>query len=354
MSEKIRNIITAVLCLAFAVPAMAQTNSPSITSLQPASGPVGTQVTVMGTGFTSTDNTVKFGVGYIKNIVSNGTTIIFMVPDGLDLCLPSGGPCPGAFPRVSPGNYNISLVNANGTSNAVLFTVTATKEDEAYRKKIEDSANCGTKPGAPGNWICKDGGWKIEQLDVKAKRAELNNKIKDEREAAKKRIETVREEAKKATETRREELKNKIGKLQDEKKKQAATRLNEQMARLNTQWTNHFNNVLDQLSEILLKVELRAGKAETNGKDVVAVKTAIQNAKNAIATARTAVEAQAKKTYIATFSSETDLNAAFKTVREQLRKDLFGLRDGVMKSAREAVKNALQALKGVPKVDEEK
>jgi len=194
---------------------------------------------------------------------------------------------------------------------------------------------------------------KTESENIKAKRIELNAQLKDEREAAKKRLETAREEVKKTIEARQAELKDKISKLRDEKKKQIATRLDEQMARLNTQWTDHFNNVLNRLSEILGKIELRAAKAETNGKDVSAVKTAIQNAKNAITTARTAVETQAKKTYIATFSSETGLGAAFKAVREQLRKDLFGLRDGAMKSSREAVQNALQVLKGIPKVNEE-
>lgn len=194
---------------------------------------------------------------------------------------------------------------------------------------------------------------KTEREDIKAKKAELNIKIKDDREAAKKRIEAIREEAKKAAETRRAELKDKISKLRDEKKKQIATRLDEQMARFNARWTDHFNNVLNRLSEILAKVELRANKAETNGKDVAAVKTAIANAKTAIATARAATETQAKKTYIATFSSDTELNAAFKVVREQLKKDLFELRDGAIKNAREAVKNAHQALKGVPHVDDE-
>lgn len=189
--------------------------------------------------------------------------------------------------------------------------------------------------------------------DIKAKRTELNTQLKDEREAAKKRLETAREETKKMAETRRAELKDKISKLRDEKKKQIATRLDEQMAHLNTQWTDHFNNVLGRLSEILSKVELRADKAQATGKDVSAVRTAIVNAKATIVIARTAVETQAKKTYVATFSSEKELREAFKTVKEQLRKDLFGLRDDPMKSAREAVQNALQALKGVPKVDEE-
>ncbi len=189
--------------------------------------------------------------------------------------------------------------------------------------------------------------------DVKAKREELNTKIKDEREAAKKRLETAREEAKKADETRRSELKDKISKLRDEKKKQIATRLNEQLEHLSTQWTDHFSNVLNRLSEILSKVELRADKAQAAGKDVSAVRTAIANAKTMIGIARTAVETQAKKTYTATFSSDKELNTAFKNVKEQLRKDLFGLRDVTMKSAREAVQSAHQALKGIPHVDDE-
>jgi len=188
---------------------------------------------------------------------------------------------------------------------------------------------------------------KTESEAIKAKKTELNAQLKATQEAAKKRIEAAREEAKKAVEARRTELKDKISKLRDEKKKQIATRLDEQMARLNVQWTDHFSNVLNRLLEILGKIELRTTKAETSGKDVTAVKTAIQNAKAAIETARTAVETQAKKTYIAIFSSETGLGAAFKAVRDQLHKDLFGLRDGAMKSARETVQNSLQALKSL-------
>lgn len=198
----------------------------------------------------------------------------------------------------------------------------------------------------------------LSREDIKAKRTELKNQLKDEREAAKKRIEVAREEAKKSAETRRAELKDKINTLRDEKKKQIATRLDQQMAHLNTQWTDHFSNMLNRLSEIISKVELRASKAETNSRDVAAVKTAIQNAKTAIETARTAVEAQTKKIYMpcilgvstlsnCTFASEKELGPAFKVAKEQLRKDLFGLRDGAMKSAREAVQSALQSLKGL-------
>lgn len=34
--------------------------------------------------------------------------------------------------------------------------------DEAYLKKVEDLEKCGPQPGAPGNWICKNNGWIIE------------------------------------------------------------------------------------------------------------------------------------------------------------------------------------------------
>ncbi len=205
---------------------------------------------------------------------------------------------------------------------------------------------------------------KIERDTIQAKRMELETQLKDEREAAKKRIEAVREEAKKNIETRQTELKDNISKLRDEKKKQIATRLNEQLAHINVQWTDNFNNTLNRLSEIISKMELRADKAQSAGKDVSAVRTVIQNAKTAVATARTAVETQAKKIYLpciygvstfgnCTFASEKDLGSAFKAARERLKKDLSDLRDGSMKSAREAVQNALQALKGVPRVDDE-
>ncbi|GEM_PF-1503413 len=34
-------------------------------------------------------------------------------------------------------------------------------DDGAYRRKIEDLKKCGLRPGAPGDWICKDGGWQL-------------------------------------------------------------------------------------------------------------------------------------------------------------------------------------------------
>lgn len=43
---------------------------------------------------------------------------------------------------------------------------TMTKEElENYNKKLNDLKICGIKPGAPGDWVCKDGGWQLLNQD---------------------------------------------------------------------------------------------------------------------------------------------------------------------------------------------
>ncbi len=97
---------------------------PVIFELVPSSGPVGTVVRINGSGFTPSGNTIKFGIGYIKNLDSpDGKTLKFTVPDGFDLCHPSGYPCALAYPPVTPGEYKVSVLNAKGESNVLPFTV---------------------------------------------------------------------------------------------------------------------------------------------------------------------------------------------------------------------------------------
>lgn len=189
--------------------------------------------------------------------------------------------------------------------------------------------------------------------DIKLKRTELNESLKAKREEANKRFEEARKEAKAKVETRRAELKERLGQMKDERKKNIALRADKELNRINERWTTHFLNVLNHLNDILGKVELRAEKAKANGKDVAATAAAILKAKQAIAAAKTAVEEQAKKSYVVVFKSEEKLKDAFKAQRDLLHKDLFGLRDGLMKDARKAAQDALQSLRGIPKVDEE-
>ena len=99
-----------------------QTNL-SLQSLAPTSGPVGVQVTLYGTGFTYA-NSVTFGSGVVTNVYSqNGTTMTFTVPAYVSpYCAPYTA-CAQYAQQVTPGQYNVSVQNQNGTSNSLLFQV---------------------------------------------------------------------------------------------------------------------------------------------------------------------------------------------------------------------------------------
>ena len=102
----------------------------TVTAIIPSAGPVGTTVTIEGSGFSPTGNIVKFGAGYLSDLrSSDGRRLLFAVPEGLDICPPSelgyNEPCPGgAYPRVQPGNHAVSVVTRTEASRQVLFTVT--------------------------------------------------------------------------------------------------------------------------------------------------------------------------------------------------------------------------------------
>jgi len=106
----------------------------AVTSLRPTSGPVGTNVTITGSGFTATGNKIKFGnlgsqdnPSYSLNSF-DGRTLTFTVPlSDYYACWFSKSevpPCTVPATSTQPGAYGVSVINANGTSNEILFTVT--------------------------------------------------------------------------------------------------------------------------------------------------------------------------------------------------------------------------------------
>jgi hypothetical protein len=100
----------------FAATALAQPSAPSITSLTPSSGPVGTQVTIFGSGFTS-DNGIEFGIDGALHAPShqNGTVLYFTVPESIGPCssveATSRIRCMAPAMIVRPGTYEIVVVN---------------------------------------------------------------------------------------------------------------------------------------------------------------------------------------------------------------------------------------------------
>ena len=101
--------------------------SPVLASVNPSEGPVGTQVTLLGSGFTASENTVHFGIGGSKGVPSeNGTSIRYTIPRGVSSCdlIASNGPrCMAPVMRVDAGIYEIFVANANGRTSALTFTV---------------------------------------------------------------------------------------------------------------------------------------------------------------------------------------------------------------------------------------
>lgn len=161
----------------------------------------------------------------------------------------------------------------------------------------------------------------------------------------------------------KENARKRIDAVKDQAKRTAANNIVDRINHVNQVWTNHFMRVLDHLSAVLEKIKSRAQKAADNGNDVASVNAAIQKATDAIATAKTAVQAQAQKEYVidtATIAAPANTTAGqtnlvvrlreqFKTLRDQLFQDLTFVRDGVMRDARVAVQDALQALKQIDK-----
>jgi hypothetical protein len=125
------------------------TGTPTITSLSTTSGTVGSLVTITGSNFTSTANTVNFGSTAITNLSSSGATLLFSVPN------------------VTAGTYNVSVTNANGISNNdKTFTVTTVSGTGSFIVTLTPnltSANPGQAMTV--SWMVNQGTAQVNALD---------------------------------------------------------------------------------------------------------------------------------------------------------------------------------------------
>lgn len=117
--------------------------APVITSIEPSHGPLGTKVTIKGSGFTS-DSVVHFGDGVTADsIATDGTVITFSVPSGN--IWKSGR-------EVSTGEYKIAVTNKNGTSNESSYGLTVTLLISVTPPTSNSLIPQNLIPGESGTW----------------------------------------------------------------------------------------------------------------------------------------------------------------------------------------------------------
>ncbi len=99
---------------------------PAVAQIQPSTASVGDAIVITGTGFTSTNNTLKIGAGYVYKLPSaDSTSIRLTLPSYLGVCPPDQEVCVALALPMAPGDYTVSVINANGTSHGVSFRVFA-------------------------------------------------------------------------------------------------------------------------------------------------------------------------------------------------------------------------------------
>jgi peptidoglycan hydrolase-like protein with peptidoglycan-binding domain len=125
--------------------------TPTISDLSPSRGGSGSTVTVYGYNFTATNNLIKFGEGYAANVSSvavldtmyntgtptagqySGNTYVSYTLRSVTFTVPSFNTPACSFSPVNPcltvqggptlpnGDYNVQVINANGTSTPAVF-----------------------------------------------------------------------------------------------------------------------------------------------------------------------------------------------------------------------------------------
>lgn len=189
--------------------------------------------------------------------------------------------------------------------------------------------------------------------DIERRKEELKRLQEQRKEEFNVRLKERKNKVKEEIESKRAELKEKLQNIRDERKKKIVERVAQQLNELNKRMADYFSQVLEKLDKVLVNIESRANKAKSRGWDVMAVGTMITVAKEAIATARAAVEAQAAKIYTPEITGEEEkLRVEVGEARQALHNDLAAVRETI-RAAFEAVRRVATTLAQIPRVDEE-
>ncbi len=144
--------------------------------------------------------------------------------------------------------------------------------------------------------------------------------------------------------TKEAALKLRLDKFKDKQKAQIAERINTTLANINEKITTAMSRHLEKMSAILDKLEARVNKNTPDIKDPAAVRGAIVEARDAIATANEAVGVQAGKDYVLEATSEATIRSDMQQKKRQLQTDLKAVRQLVIE-AKQKVASAIRIAK---------
>lgn len=217
------------------------------------------------------------------------------------------------------------------------------KETEKRRGELKD-------PKATEAAMLEEKSKKVRTLWASGS-AEIKETIKAKKEGFESQVKAKREEAETKIKAKRDEFKTKLQALKDEKKKEIVQRIDTNISEINKKRTDHFTEVLNKLTSLLDKAKNRLAKAEGNGKDVSAVKSALTKAETGITTAKGAVTNQAAKQYVINVTEEAKLGQAAGSIKQQLDADLKSTHK-IVQDARVSLVGVLKSLSKVSGVDE--
>ena len=161
-------------------------------------------------------------------------------------------------------------------------------------------------------------------------------------------VELKREEAKEEHAAKRQEFQEKLAELKSARKQKIVENTDERISKINETRTDRLSEHLNTMSEILDRVEAKAGDLD----DSTHIDEAIEQARAAIETAQSAVEAQAGNEYIVAITDEEELQTVVKAVVDEFKADMKAL-IGLVKDAHKETREAAQALGSSQKTEEE-
>lgn len=164
--------------------------------------------------------------------------------------------------------------------------------------------------------------------------ATAQQKALGKRDALQQKMDAVKEKIA----SREAAFKNKLSKFRDKDKAALVERINTTLSQINQKRTADMTNYVNRMSEILSKVEARAGSNSD-----ASASAAIANAKASITSAKQAVESQAQNDYTIEVSSESTVRADAKKARDKLHEDLQATRKTVV-DAKQAVAEAIRSV----------